>query len=179
MQLPFMGNPHTERWKYSYGLAKMISSGVAVRQCKLFHDLTSQHASKSTIGLRIEAWGYLLARPLFLLKGDAPCYSLLMFECGRGFRPSALLRYHRHLTILQCLDHHLRVHHHVLGVCCFDMLTCLGLNLVDKGAQQIDGCSSLTTILCRLGCIELGRQTVGHSLVIDEAFCGGMLDAYC
>src|SRR6266566_1362803 len=35
------------------------------------------------------------------------------------------------LTILQCLDHQLRVHHHMLSVHSVDMLASLGLNLVN------------------------------------------------
>lgn len=61
------------------------------------------------------------------------------------------------LPILQCLDHQLCLSHHVLSMRLDNVLACLVLNLLDKGTQQIDGCSGLTINLCRLGCTEFGQ----------------------
>src|SRR6266516_2563048 len=115
------------------------------------------------------------------LESDARPFSLLFASsvAMKSARVLPKLCRSEQLTILQCQDHKLCVLHQMLSVFLLNVLPSLGLNLVDKGAQQIDSCFSLTTILCRLGCIELGQQTVRHSLVIDEAFCGGMLDTCC
>src|SRR5260370_27241789 len=73
------------------------------------------------------------------------------------------------LTILQCLNHYLGVHHQVLSMHLLDVLASLGLHLVNECVEQVDGCSVLAAIERRLGRVEFGKQTVGNTLIVDEA----------
>ncbi len=73
------------------------------------------------------------------------------------------------LTILQCLNHYLGVHHQVLSMHLLDVLASLGLHLVNECVEQVDGCSGLAAIERRLGRVEFGEQTVGNTLIVDDA----------
>ncbi len=81
-----------------------------------------------------------------------------------------------HLTT-ERLDHHLGVHDQMVRVHRVDVLTSLGLNFMDECIELVDHYRGLTAVLCRLGRVEFGKQTVGDTLIVDEALLCSMLDA--
>ncbi len=79
----------------------------------------------------------------------------------------------------QCVNHSLRMHHHVPGVCCVDMLACLGLHLMDECFELVDRHRILPSTRRRLCSSELDQETVRHTLVVDVSSFGNMRSACC
>jgi|SRR6266851_6442095 len=80
--------------------------------------------------------------------------------------------------MLQGVDYHLGVHDQMLRVHRVNVLTSLGLNFMDECIELVDRDFGLPAVLCRLGRVEFGKQTVGDALIVDEALVRSMLDAY-
>jgi hypothetical protein len=70
----------------------------------------------------------------------------------------------------------LRMHQQMLGVFGDYVLPRLAFDLVLERLQVVDCHVTLTAVQRTLSCVELGKQTFGHSWVIDMSLIGGMDD---
>jgi hypothetical protein len=68
------------------------------------------------------------------------------------------------------------MHHKVLSVLLLNVLASLGLNPVNKCVEQVNRYAGLTPIERCLGSIELGKQTVCDTMIVDESLVCSMLD---
>ena len=95
----------------------------------------------------------------YWINSHSQRHLLFLLPIAWGLGKSTILKCFKHENCLtaKCQNHHLRMRRHVLSMRLVNVLACLGMKLLDKGVEYIDGCSSLTIILCYLGCIKFGQ----------------------